>query len=129
MFSWNNHAIDTKGDKVPNNHVLDDWIRRIRSTDPVVFEDAYFGLRPTGPDVIPRLIQELRLSPDSYTRGKFCELLGELGDESVLPVLREELTHPDEDVRGWAGRAMELLQSPARRAAHLDYLRMHSTST
>ncbi|WP_371180808.1 HEAT repeat domain-containing protein [Xanthomonas sacchari] len=77
----------------------------------MTFEDAYFGTRPTGDDVVPRLIQELLTSPDAYTRGKFCELLGEMGDSSAIPVLAEELSHPDQRVRCWAAIAMEELKS------------------
>ena len=66
---------------------LDAWIKRIRSTDPMTFEDAYFGDRPQGPEVLDRLIRELRAAADGYTRGKFCELLGEMGDTSTIAVL------------------------------------------
>ena len=78
---------------------LDAWIKRIRSTDPMTFEDAYFGDRPQGPEVLDRLIRELHASADGYTRGKFCELLGEMGDTSTIAVLAPELNHPDERVR------------------------------
>ena len=106
-----------------NKFLLQNWIHRIKSGNPSVFEDAYFGTRPSGPDVIPRLIEELKLSSDSYTRGKFCELLGEMGDESVLPVLQEEITHPERGTYEWAINAMNMLRSPERRAAHQEYLR------
>lgn len=101
---------------------IDDWVSRIRSLDPMTFENAYFGSRPTGPDVVPRLVAELHSSIDSYTRGKFCELLGEMGDASVLPVLERELDHEDENIRIWAAQAIEEIQSPKNRAAKLQHL-------
>ena len=65
----------------------DDWIARIRSRDALTYEDAYEETRPAGPGVVARLIEELHRSDDGYTRGKFAELLGEMGNESVIPVL------------------------------------------
>ena len=112
---------------MPHSSFLDDWIRRIRSADAMTFEDAYFGTRPSGDEVVPRLIQELLASPDAYTRGKFCELLGEMGDNSAIPVLTDELSHPDQGVRNWAALALEELQSPERRAEkqlHLSHFRV-----
>jgi HEAT repeat protein len=103
---------------------LDAWIAAIRSDNPMTFEDAYFGPRPEGAQVVPRLVVELRGSADSYTRGKFCELLGEMGGESVVPVLLEELEHSDENVREWARLALEELQSEdahAEKRKHLQF--------
>ncbi|MBT9456998.1 MAG: HEAT repeat domain-containing protein [Burkholderiaceae bacterium] len=101
---------------------LDDWIGRIRSSDPMTFENAYFGARPVGPDVVPRIVAELQNSTDSYTRGKFCELLGEMGDLAVLPILVRELEHQDETVRTWAANAIEELQSPALQSSKQQHL-------
>jgi hypothetical protein len=64
---------------------LDKWIARIRDRDAAAFEDAYEGPRPVGPDVVPRLVQELQSATDGYTRGKFAELLAEMGDASSYP--------------------------------------------
>lgn len=102
---------------------IDDWILRIRSTDAMTFEDAYFGTRPEGPDVTARLISELQSSADGYTRGKFCELLGEMGDESAVSALTAELQHPDESVRGWASQALDELKSEKARAAKAEHLK------
>lgn len=96
---------------------LDDWITRIRSRNAVVFEDAYHGERPTGLDVVPRLLAEMQAAEDSYTRGKFAELLGEMGDESIVPYLVAELSHPHADARRWAALALEQLGSPEGIAA------------
>jgi hypothetical protein len=108
---------------MPNKLLLQDWICRIKSDDATVFEDAYLGTRPSGPDVIPRLIEELKVSVDSFTRGKFCELLGEMGDESVLPVLQNEIDHPGRGTYDWANNAINMLQSSERRATHQEHLR------
>jgi len=92
---------------------LDDWIARIRDRDAMTFEDAYEGPRPSGAAVIPRLIQELDRSTDGYTRGKFAELLGEMGDASVVPTLIAELTHAEKDARMWAVLTLEHLSVEA----------------
>jgi len=96
---------------------LNDWIARIRSRDAATFEDAYEEERPTGPEVVPRLLAEMWNSPDGYTRGKFLELLGEMGADSVIPHLIAELAHPAPDARRWAVLALEQLGSVAAVAA------------
>ena len=111
-------------DQSPN---LDDWIARIRSRDASTYEDTYAGPRPGGPGVVARLIEEMHRSDDGYTRGKFAELLGEMGDESVVPVLLAELNHSERGARIWAVLALEQLGSvdgleaaKQYRAAHAD---------
>lgn len=104
---------------------LEEWIERIRNRDAATFEDAYWGERPAGPDVIPRLIAELHRSPDGYTRGKFAELLGEMGDASVVPVLIAELEHSELDARQWAMLALEQLGEPEGVAAAARYRELH----
>lgn len=91
---------------------LDNWIACIRDDDPMTYEDAYSGPRPTGTAVVPRLVQELHVSSTGYTRGKFVELLGEMGDQSVVPVLIAELAHSDPSVREWAATALTRLGAP-----------------
>jgi HEAT repeat protein len=91
---------------------LEEWIARIRSRDAMTFEDAYEGPRPTGPGVLAMLVKELHAAADGYTRGKFAELLGEMGDASVVAVLIAELAHPEKDARTWAVLALEQLGIP-----------------
>lgn len=95
----------------------------------MTFEDAYWCERPTGPDVVPRLVAELHRSPDGYTRGKFAELLGEMGDASVVPVLVAELDHPEPDARQWAMLALEQLGLPEGMAAVARYRALHPEET
>lgn len=83
----------------------------------MTYEEAYHGERPIGPDVLPRLIAELHASPDGFTRSKFIELLGEMGDASVVPMLIEELNHPEHVARQWAVIALEQLGIPEGVAA------------
>jgi HEAT repeat protein len=91
----------------------------------MTFENAYWGERPTGPDVVPRLIAELHRSPDGYTRGKFAELLGEMGDASVVPVLIAELDHPEPGPRRWAMLALEQIAVPESVAAAARHRAQH----
>jgi HEAT repeat protein len=104
---------------------LDPWIARIRDRNSMTFEDAYWGERPTGPDVVPRLIAELHLSNDGYTRGKFAELLGESGDISVVPMLIAELSHSEPAARLWAVLALEQLGMPEGVEAAKHYRNAH----
>jgi HEAT repeat protein len=88
---------------------LDNWITKIRNRDPMIYEDAYWGERPIEVKIIPRLLSEMHNSPDTYTRGKFLELLGEMGDSSVVTVLIQELSHGQIEIRRWAVLALEEL--------------------
>lgn len=107
---------------------LDAWIERIRSTDPMTFEDAYYDERPKGPGVIDRVIFELHAAVDGYTRGKFCELLGEMGDASNIPVLTAELNHPDGRVREWARLAIDAVNASTGERASAEEYRARSAN-
>ena len=87
------------------------WLADILSSDPMTFEDAYWGVRPSAVDVVPELVKLLDLHKDSYTRGKIIELLGESGDTSILAILEIELQNPDEGIMNWAKGAIEALKS------------------
>ena len=100
---------------------LDDWIRDIKNRDGIVFDDANEGPRPNGPDVVPRLILEMHAAKDGYTRGKFIELLGEIGDPSVVPLLIAELGHPERAVRDSAVAALQLIGGDAVNGAITRY--------
>ena len=91
---------------------LDDWIARIRDRDAMTYENAYWGVRPAGPGVVLRLVSELLSSPDGFTRGKFAELLGEMGDVSVVPILIAELSHSEPAARQWAVLALKEIKAP-----------------
>src|SRR5438067_1369905 len=104
---------------------LDDWIARIRDRDSSTFEDAYWGERPSGPEVIPRLLAEMWQSRDGYTRGKFLELLGEMGDASVVPEIIAELSHSEPDARLWAVLALEQIGEPEAIAAAKQHRETH----
>lgn len=104
---------------------LEAWIARIRSRDAATYEDAYWGDRPSGPAVVPRLVAELRAAPDAYTRGKLIELLGEMGDASVVPELVAELSHPEPEVRAWAVAALETLGVAEAAEAASRYRQAH----
>jgi hypothetical protein len=100
---------------------LEDWIRDIKSLDATTFEDTYEGPRPVGDDVIPRLISEMHAAQDSYTRGKSIELLGEMGDASVVPQITAELDHPEQPIRDWAVAALQLIGGDAANEAIAQY--------
>jgi HEAT repeat protein len=104
---------------------LEAWIRDIKSHDPLKFEGAYHDERPRGPAVVLRLIREMQTASHGYTRGKFIELLGELGDTSAIPSLIAELRHSDQNVRQWAVTALRQLGGTAAEEAIRDYERTH----
>jgi HEAT repeat protein len=105
---------------------LDDWITKIRSRDPMTYEDAYWGERPNEPEVVSRLVAEMQDASDTYTRGKFLELLGEMGDSSIVAVLIQELSHSEIDIRRWAVLALEELGFSEGLSAAKAFREFHS---
>ena len=104
---------------------LDEWVREIKSDDPWTFEDAFHGPWPTGPAVIPRLLLEMRQANDRYTRGKFIELLGEMGNSDVVPYLVEELSNADQTIRTRAMTALETIGGDVAKEALTRHHREH----
>ena len=89
---------------------LETWLSQIMDRDAATFEDAYWGPRPDVAAAVPRLLQLLQGTHDSYTRGKILELLGESGNPSVAGAISAELAHPDSEVRKWAKLALSALK-------------------
>ena len=85
---------------------IQSWISNILSTDPSIYENAYWGSRPDKVKVVPILISLLETVHDSYSRGKIIELLGESEDSSVISLLEVESRHPDQRIRDWANGAI-----------------------
>jgi len=104
---------------------LDKWIGEIKSSNHMTFEEAYHGTRPTGPLVISRLVAEMHGASDAYTRGKFIELLGEMGDATLIPDLSGELGHPDRAVRDWAVTALKTIGGESAERAIREYEAAH----
>jgi HEAT repeat protein len=104
---------------------IDEWISAIKSSDPLTFEGAYHDRRPNGPGVVQRLISEMRTANDGYTRAKFIELIGEMGDESIVPQILPELTHVDQNVRQWAITALRALGGAEAERAIRTYEAAH----
>jgi HEAT repeat protein len=63
----------------------------------------------------------MRAADDGYTRGKFIELLGEMGDTAVVADLIAELTHSDQNVREWAVTALRTIGGEAAERAIQQY--------
>jgi hypothetical protein len=100
---------------------VDRWIAEIKSQDSMTFEEAYHGKRPTGPLVIPRLIAEMHRASGTYVRGKFIELLGEMGDDTVVPHLLGELGHPEQAIRDWTVTALRTIGGESAARAIQEY--------
>lgn len=97
-------------------------LEMVLSRDAMTFEDGFHWLM--GDDWGPRLhghagelIALLPAHSDAYTRGKLLELLGYTASREAIPVLVEELAHPDATVRQWAVLSLEEL--PFREAQEL----------
>ena len=66
---------------------------------------ALRGLMDAGPRATPLVRQGLQ-HPNPDVRVGCCKVLDHFLDESALPELIENLTHPDEEVRSWALHAL-----------------------
>jgi HEAT repeat protein len=75
--------------------------------------------------VIQRLVSEMRAASDGSMRGKFIELIGDMGDQSIVPQILPELSHADQNVRQWAVTALRTLGGPEAERAIQTYETAH----
>lgn len=71
----------------------------------LTFEEAFGWLVGEVPRVrnhIDQLITLMQSQTDPFKREKLITLLGYTASEKVIPVLKDELNHPDRNVRLWA---------------------------
>ena len=104
---------------------FEEYMRRIRSRDPLTFEAAYTELLPHVRAFVPELLLELERTPDAYTRAKVIELLGDAQAKEAIPALARELTHTDQNVRQWAVTSLLCVGDPGADALVDEYRRTH----
>ena len=79
---------------------FDESITMLRSTDPMTYEDAYHSLQ--GDNLIryaPQIVGLLQSEVDPEMRAKLVELIGDADLPEHIPLLVQELSHPNREVQ------------------------------
>ena len=89
----------------------------MRKHDPQTQEDGFYLLLPRAAEFIEELVEEFGREQDHGLRCWLLELIGQARSPKAFVVLREQLSSPDEALRGWAIRGLQRMgTSEARRA-------------
>lgn len=90
--------------------VFRDAMRLMRRRDPQAKEDGFHTLLPIAAEHVADLVREFQAERDDHgLRCWLLELIGEARSPEAFEVLAEQLRGPDEDLRLWAVRGLELL--------------------
>ncbi|MEW2353129.1 HEAT repeat domain-containing protein [Spirillospora sp. NPDC029432] len=93
---------------------FDQAMQRMRDRDPRVRERAFDFLREHADAYVDELIAEFAAERDDQDlRCRLLELIAEARSERALEVFRGQLESPDEPLRFWAVRGLEMLDSRA----------------
>ena len=98
----------------------------VLSRDALTFEDGFHWL--ISRDLRPHVgdfVALLSIHTDTYTRGKLIELLGHTASLEAIPVLVQELAHPNSRIREWAVLSLEELPFGEPRQLADRYKREH----
>jgi len=88
---------------------IQDCLNRIKSKDPLVFEEAFIEIEEVVSDYKDDILEALASEIDSSNKGKFIELLGLCKDASLLPLFKKELENKDKNTISWVLSAIESL--------------------
>ncbi len=86
---------------------------RMRDGDPRVREGAFDFLREHADAYVDELIAEFAVEDDPGLRCWLLELVAEARSGKALDVFRDQLEGPDESLRFWAARGLEMLDTRA----------------
>ncbi len=85
------------------NVATDDFAAHLTDPNPkLILISAVCLSRLKDPRALPVLIQQVNSSPDLQTRLEVLKALGETGDPSVIPALRQTLKDKDVNMQGWS---------------------------
>jgi hypothetical protein len=92
---------------------FDQAMQHMRKTDPQAREGAFDFLREHADAYAGELIGEFAAEADDDLRCRLLELIAEARAPEALGVFRDQLESPDESLRFWAVRGLEMLDSRA----------------
>ena len=105
---------------------FDEAIKMLRSDDPMTYEDGYHWLQ--GDNLIRyvhRIAQLMQSEDNPEMRAKFVELLGDADLQEHIPLLVQELSHENRDVRFWAYNQLSLSEHKAATDQAGHYRKTH----
>ncbi len=106
--------------------VFRDAMRLMRSHDPQLQEDGFRTLLPVASEHLDELLEEFQAERDDHgLRCWLLELIGAARSDKGLPVLADQLSSPDEALRGWAEHGLRLLDTKEARRILWGWNRVH----
>ncbi|GAA3241623.1 HEAT repeat domain-containing protein [Actinocorallia longicatena] len=94
---------------------FDRAMERMRSQDVRLRQDGFDFVREHADSYVTELIEEFGREPAGELRRWLLELIAEARSEEALPVFAAVLDGHDEDLRFWAIRGLEELDTPLAR--------------
>lgn len=86
---------------------FDQAIEMLDSKDWDTSEGGYFMLLSRAEDYSDELLERMREEKNLRKRAQLIELLGEVDEASLIPILRDELQSGVEEVEAWALGALD----------------------
>ena len=105
---------------------FEESITMLRSTDPMTYEDGYHSLQ--GDNLIryaPQIVGLLQSEVAPEMRAKLVELVGDADLPEHIPLLVQELSHPNREVRFWAYNQLSLSRHESANREAQEYRRSH----
>ena len=84
-------------------------IKMIRSKDSMTYEEGYSWIQEHINSYFPEIVQLMKNEQDPDLRAKFVEIIGDSMNEKSIPILSQELKHPDYGVRCWAWNSLNTM--------------------
>ena len=104
---------------------FEEAIRKLRSGDAVTYEEGFDRLQYNLFACIRNIADLLKSEEDLFVRTAFVELIGLADLEEYVPLLVQELSHQDRDVRSYAYSMLVISEHVLARALADDYRRAH----
>ena len=97
------------------------FIKLLRSSDTLTYEDGYMCLTGRVDEVLSQLISLARAEPEEQMRSRLVELIGESVEPEAIAFLKEELASPFYEVRLWAYSSLCYSESSEANALAADF--------
>lgn len=104
---------------------FEEAIQNLRSGDAVTYEDGFDWLQVNLPSCVQSIVNLLMPEEDLFVRTAFIELIGLADLEEYVPLLVQELSHQDRDVRSYAYSMLVISDHEFAQALADDYRRSH----
>jgi HEAT repeat protein len=106
--------------KKPKFPGFQECLRMMRKRDPETFEDGFYRLVPYAREYVHELMAEFCNETGPDIRWALLELIGYAKSPEALPLLVEVLHGDNDDLRGWAIRGLQDLDTKEARQVLWD---------